>query len=189
MLSLLTPLILLALHPRSLIQLTLQTLSAPTTAFTAPFSSDPSTSSPPAPGPPRGTGAGAAEKAALINAAMLALVDAAVECRGMLLAAAVAFVAGEDGEQMLLDPTPAEEDRASSTHVFAFSFGVGVGGVEGECVGVDSTGSFSPDDVRSDFISLRAGDRGADRSVSSCSTHKTSRPRRRGASWLLCGEV
>lgn len=149
LLSLLTPLILLALHPRSLIQLTLQTLSAPSTAFSAPFSSDPASSSIPLSGPPRGTGAGAAEKAALINAAMLALVDAAVECRGMLLAAAVAFVRAEDGsEQLLLDPTPAEEARASSTHVFAFSFGQGVGGVEGECVGIDSVGSFSPEDVR-----------------------------------------
>lgn len=89
----------------------------------------------------------------MINASMLALVDAAVECRGMILAAAVAFVQseGQEGEEMVLDPTPAEEDEASSTHVFAFSFGVGVGGVEGECVGVDSVGSFSPDSVSTLF--------------------------------------
>ncbi|KAL8280695.1 hypothetical protein RQP46_007018 [Phenoliferia psychrophenolica] len=150
LLSLLTPLILLSLHPRSLIQLTVQTLSAPTTAFSTPFSSDPSTHPPPPPpsARPRGTGTGAGEKAAMINASMLALVDAAVECRGMLLAAAVAFVEGEDGrEVVVLDPTPKEEELASSSHVFAFSFGVGVGGVEGECVGVDSVGSFSVEDL------------------------------------------
>ena len=84
----------------------------------------------------------------MINASSLALVDAAVECRGMLLAVAVAFVKGADGKELLLlDPTPKEENDASSTHVFAFSFGVGVGGVDGECVGVDSIGFFSPENV------------------------------------------
>lgn len=90
------------------------------------------------------TFAGAVESAARINAAMLALVDAGVACRGMLVAVAVAFVEGE----MRLDPTPKEEELASSKHVFAFSFGVGVGDVEGECVGVDSVGEFDEDEVR-----------------------------------------
>ncbi|KAK4702360.1 exosome complex component RRP46, partial [Phenoliferia sp. Uapishka_3] len=150
LLSLLTPIILLSLHPRSLIQLTIQTLTSPTTAFSKQFSTDlsstdlaASTSS----SAPRGTGTGASEKAAMINAAMLALVDAAVECRGLVLAAAVAFVESEGEEVMVLDPTPREEDEASSTHLFAFSFGVGVGGVEGDCVGVDSVGSFSPESL------------------------------------------
>ncbi|GAA5877872.1 hypothetical protein JCM1840_002930 [Sporobolomyces johnsonii] len=153
-----TPLILLHLYPRSLLQLTLQTVSSPSTAFSKPFSTDP-LEAPPSPSskgkgkatdPPLGTGAGASEKAARINAAMMALVDAGVQCKGMIVAVAVAYVvAGRDGEEqeMRLDPTPAEEEEAVSTHVFAFSFGVGVGGVEGVCVGVDSLGTFSEDQL------------------------------------------
>ncbi|GAA5966721.1 hypothetical protein JCM21900_004769 [Sporobolomyces salmonicolor] len=152
------PVILLHLYPRSLLQLTLQTVSAPSTAFSKPFSTDPLEAAPSlsykgkgkATDLPRGTGAGASEKAARINAAMMALVDAGVQCKGMVVAVAVAyFPASGDGEEqeMRLDPTPAEEEEAVSTHVFAFSFGVGVGGVEGACVGVDSLGTFSEDQL------------------------------------------
>lgn len=145
--SLLTPLILLHLYPRSLIHLTLQTLCTPTTAFSTAFSTGISDLSPPSAAQsnrPLGSAfAGAAESAARINAAMLALVDAGVACRGMLVAVAVAFVEGE----MRLDPTPREEELAASKHVFAFSFGVGVGGVEGVCVGIDSVGQFDEDEV------------------------------------------
>ncbi len=49
---------------------------------------------------------------------------------------------------MILDPTSEEEDIAFSNHVFAFSFGVGVGGTDGSCVLVDSIGKFSEDEVR-----------------------------------------
>lgn len=144
LLSLLSPLILLHLHPRSLIQLTLQTLSSPSTAFSHAFSTDPLDNplSPTIEGS-LGVGSGTAEKAAQVNAAMLALVDAGVECRGMVVGVAVAFVRGE----MLLDPSPREEEEARSAHLFVFSFGVGVGGTEGECVGVDSVGRFDEDEV------------------------------------------
>lgn len=155
--QLFAPLILLHLYPRALIQLTLQTISSPSTTFTKPFSTDPSLQVD-AKGKgkeleaPRGTGVGAGEKAARINAAMMALVDAGVQCRGMLVAVAIAFVPVQDGEaddeEMRLDPTPAEEEDATSTHVFAFSFGQGVGGTEGTCAGVDSVGTFSEDQVR-----------------------------------------
>ncbi|GAA5873803.1 hypothetical protein JCM3774_000687 [Rhodotorula dairenensis] len=166
--SLLTPLILLHLYPRALLQLTLQTISAPSTAFSKPTSTDPSllsddsaaadkgkaTRAPRS--PPRGVVTGAGERAATINAAMMAFVDAGVQCRGMLVAVAVAFLPrhrpntrheNEDGEEMVLDPSPEEEDNATSTHVFAFSFGVGVGETEGTCVSIDSVGTFSEDQL------------------------------------------
>ncbi|GAA6036339.1 hypothetical protein JCM8097_001674 [Rhodosporidiobolus ruineniae] len=158
--QLLTPLILLHLYPRALLQLTLQTVSSPSTAFSKPFSTEPSllSSSDDLKGKgkgrekPQGVGAGAGEKAARVNAAMMALVDAGVQCRGMLVAVAVAFLpspssspssSNEEEEELRVDPSPAEEEQATSTHIFAFSFGVGVGGAQGTCVGVDSVGSFS----------------------------------------------
>ena len=166
--SLLTPLLLLHLYPRALLQLTLQTVSSPSTAFSLPTTTDPllhsdsdSDSNPMkkgnGKGKARGVATGAGERAATINAAMLAIVDAGVQCRGMLVAVAVAYLPRppppdakeeEGDEEMVLDPTPEEEELATSTHVFAFSFGVGVGGTEGTCVGIDSTGTFSEDQVR-----------------------------------------
>lgn len=142
-------------------QLSLQTVSLPSTTFSKPFSTDPALAPPEdvkgkgrAVPPPRGTGAGAAEKAARINAAMLALVDAGVQCRGMLVAVAVAILPApgasddDDEQELRLDPSQEEEVESLSTHVFAFSFGQGVGGTEGTCVGVDSVGTFSEDQVR-----------------------------------------
>lgn len=140
--SILSPLILLSSHPRSLIRVNLQTLSLPSTLFVKEISSEAALDSTSV-DKSLGVGAGAGEKAANINAAVLALLDAGVELRGMITSVAVAFIAGE----LLLDPTPAEEDRASSLHVFGFSFGVGVGGTEGECVCVDSLGKFGVDEV------------------------------------------
>ncbi|KAM0786932.1 hypothetical protein ACM66B_002354 [Microbotryomycetes sp. NB124-2] len=157
--SLLSPLLLLNTYPRSLIQLTLQTMSSPTTAFSKPVSTAPSeleSATSPSTKPVAGTAVGVAESAARINAAMLALVDSGVSSRGMLVAVAVAFVpstrasGGQDDNdetEMLLDPTPQEESSATSSHLFAFSFGVGVGGVEGECVGVESLGQFDEDEL------------------------------------------
>ncbi|KAK4057391.1 exosome non-catalytic core subunit rrp46 [Microbotryomycetes sp. JL221] len=165
--SLLTPLILLQSYPRSLIQLTVQTMSSPTTAFSKPVSTVPTSStfdSAATTGsaadvvrhePVYGTGRGTSESAARINAAMLALVDAGVSSRGMLIAVAVAFVPTKEGSgvnedaatEMMLDPTPDEESRSVSCHLFAFSFGVGVGGVEGEGVGVESVGRFDEDEL------------------------------------------
>ncbi|TNY23904.1 exosome non-catalytic core component [Rhodotorula diobovata] len=158
--SLLAPLILLHLYPRALLQLTLQTVSSPSTAFTAPLSTDPllgagaeagGDKNGKGKGKARGTGAGAAEKAARINAAVMALVDGGVQLRGMLVAVAVAVVpvtvSDDDEEELRLDPTPQEELASTSTHVFAFSFGQGVGGAEGTCVGVDSVGSFAEDQL------------------------------------------
>ncbi|GAA5831990.1 hypothetical protein JCM11251_002775 [Rhodosporidiobolus azoricus] len=154
--QLLAPLILLHLYPRSLLQLSVQTISAPSTTFNKAFSTDPTFSPGDVSGKgkgkerPRGVGAGAAEKAARINAAMMALVDAGVQCRGMLVAVAIALIPSstdEEDDEVLLDPTQAEEDEATSTHVFAFSFGRGVGETEGTCVGVESVGLFSEDQL------------------------------------------
>lgn len=82
----------------------------------------------------------------MVNAAMLSLLDAAVECKGLVLAVVVAFLEEFPGEG-LLDPTPAEEAESNSAHLFAFSFGVGVGGVAGTCVAVDSRGRFTEEEL------------------------------------------
>ncbi|GAA5921161.1 hypothetical protein JCM3775_004120 [Rhodotorula graminis] len=164
--ALLAPLILLHLYPRALLQLTLQTVSLPSTAFTSPLSTDPLSLDDDPKGKrkrkARGTGLGAAEKAARINAAMMSLVDAGVQTRGVLVAVAVAIVPSpaardddddddaeeeEEEEELRLDPTQHEELASTSTHVFAFSFGQAVGGTEGTCVGVDSVGQFSQDQL------------------------------------------
>lgn len=63
----------------------------------------------------------------------------------MLVAVAVAFSTEGD---LLLDPNAKEEEEAKSVHLFAFSFGGGVGEKEGSCVGVESGGRFDEDEVR-----------------------------------------
>ncbi|KAI5478592.1 exosome complex component RRP46 [Pseudohyphozyma bogoriensis] len=110
--TILTPIILLHVHPRSLVQLTLQTITSPTTSFSSPLSTDPTSTLnlPTTSTSPLGLATGISEKASLINAATLALMDSAVECRGMVWAVAVAFVRNSAGEvEMLLDPTTGEE--------------------------------------------------------------------------------
>ncbi|KAK4052826.1 exosome non-catalytic core subunit rrp46 [Microbotryomycetes sp. JL201] len=142
-------------------------MSSPTTAFSRPVStatSDLESATTLGPKPTTGTVIGVAEMAARINAAMMALVDAGISSRGMLVAVAVAFLprtSGENDSEMLLDPTPEEESDASSCHLFAFSFGVGVGGVEGECVGVESAGRFDEDEASRLFDAQAAAQKAA----------------------------
>ncbi|SGZ23891.1 BQ5605_C023g09655 [Microbotryum silenes-dioicae] len=150
--SLLSPLIQLHQYPRSLIQLTLQTLSTPSTSFQTTI--DPS-----APSPSSSSSAtlvGASELSALINASTCALLDAGINLKGMLFSIAVAFLPlgnhstetpTQSSKEMRLDPTPMEESIASSAHVFAFSFGVGVGEDLGECTGIESKGNFDEDQL------------------------------------------
>lgn len=175
LLHLLTPFVLLHRYPRSLIQLTLQTLSTPSTAFTHAFSTALEIDDDRDKGKQAnarrslGVGAGAAESAARINAAMLALVDAGIECTSMLVAVAAAIVSPSqhdgstddgDDDELLLDPTPEEESRAKSTHVFVFAFGAASGNTPtrtesendavasaGDCVGAHSLGQFNAEQV------------------------------------------
>lgn len=164
--SLLSPIILLHLHARSLIQLSIQTLSSPTVAFSQPFSTDPSSLAPSSSSDltasssskgVKGLSIGTSEKAAQINSAMLALIDGAIECKGTILAVAIAFlpISGSDETEMVLDPTPFEEEKSRSCHLFVFSFGVGGnGGTEGVCVGIDSLGRCTGDEVSGYFTTL-----------------------------------
>lgn len=93
---------------------------------------------------------------------MLAIIDAGVESKGVLVAVAVAFLQIGEGEggrtEMILDPTPAEEEKAKSNHLVCVSFGVEVGGEEGTCVGVDSVGRFDEEEVRFAFCFLFCGE-------------------------------
>ena len=88
------------------------------------------------------------ELAARINATTLALIDSGVQLKGMLIAVSVAFVEGEEqGMELRLDPTVFEEEVAESLHLFTVSYGEGVGGVQGEVVGIESRGRFNQDQV------------------------------------------
>lgn len=90
------------------------------------------------------------ELAARINATTLALIDSGVQLKGLLIAVSVAFVEGEEQQGMMevrLDPTVFEEEVAESLHLFTVSYGEGVGGVQGEVVGIESRGRFNQDQV------------------------------------------
>ncbi|GAA5912071.1 exosome non-catalytic core subunit RRP46 [Sporobolomyces salmoneus] len=154
--SLFSPLILSNLYPRSLIQITTQTISSPSTAFGEDFSTTLDSEDEETRRKRRRknvTGSGASEQAARINSITLALLDSGVQLKGLLIAVAVAFIPSstetgeeeeEDGEtEMVLDPTVQEEERAESTHVVTVSYGEGIGGKDGEVVGVESKGRFT----------------------------------------------
>ncbi|WAR64190.1 hypothetical protein PtB15_16B350 [Puccinia triticina] len=107
-----TPLILLNKYPRSLIQINLQTLSKPTNRWTNGFST---ASLEQSPVPLFNETQSVTEKAALINAASLALLDAGVGMRGCAFAVAVAIIPASaarsnhsdqalNSDQIVLDP-------------------------------------------------------------------------------------
>jgi len=88
-----------------------------------------------------GLASGLAERSALINAAILALMDAGIECEGVLVAVSLARV----GDELLLDPTPEEEASADSGHGFVFCFKGRAS--EPDCVGIETVGSFNEEEV------------------------------------------
>ncbi|WAQ92448.1 hypothetical protein PtA15_16A356 [Puccinia triticina] len=107
-----TPLILLNKYPRSLIQINLQTLSKPTDRWTNGFLT---ASLEQSPVPLFDETQSVTEKAALINAASLALLDAGVGMRGCAFAVAVAIIPASaarsnhsdqalNSDQIVLDP-------------------------------------------------------------------------------------
>jgi exosome complex component RRP46 len=144
----------LSQHPRSLVQLVIQSLSSPATSYhtttedstegpvshTWPPASSVSTRESAAPTP---SGYLAfAERATALNAATLAVLDAgAVSLRAVPLAVALAYAPaemyvdvtgdmGSDGEgrqvHLVVDPTADEEASAKSRFVFGWAFGEGV---------------------------------------------------------------
>jgi len=150
------PLILTHLYPRSLIQLTSQTTSLPSTSFSSEFSTtlvgDPS--EPTAKKRRRKGGLGGmGEMAARINSTSLALIDSGVQLKGILVSVSVAYLESQDEEEeeMRLDPSVFEEEEAKSCHLFTVSYGEGVGGTEGTVVGIESRGKFNQDQVSNDF--------------------------------------
>ena len=154
--SLLLPLLLLQRYPRSLIQLTLQTLALPSTKFSKPFR----TYTEEQDEDEEVEQESMSEKAAAINASVCALMDAGVAMKGMICAVALAIIppsADEesmnvDNVQVVLDPT-AEEERASQcTMCLAFSFGEANGGQAGDMCFIETgKGGCSEEEV-SDHI-------------------------------------
>ncbi|KAL7009839.1 exosome non-catalytic core subunit rrp46 [Cystobasidiomycetes sp. EMM_F5] len=153
------PLLLLNRHPRSLLQLSVQTLALPSTKFSKPFKTFDQFEN--------DLGEGTAghydakdfeaesvcEKAAAVNAASCALMDSAIGMKGVVCAVGVAILPArntsrqddEDDEtdtgmegvndttaHIVLDPSPEEERDARCTMCIAFSFGERQGGQEGD---------------------------------------------------------
>jgi len=153
------PLILLKKYPRSLIQINLQTLSKPTDRWTRGFTTESA-----------GEAAvelfeetqSVAEKAALINAASLALLDAGVCMRGCAFAVGVAIIPSSRSPQhhptlpdlVVLDPCPAEESAAKSLHLVGLHFGhqfnapSGSSDSFGKVALCESNGSFTYDQLQ-----------------------------------------
>lgn len=166
--NLFTPLILTQFYPRSLIQINSQTISNPSNQYSKPFSTtlnDNDTDSITTRRRNNLAIGGASEQAARINSITLALLDAGVQLRGLLIAVAVAFIptSREEGHEeeeidIILDPTVEEEELAQSSHISTISFGQSIGGgTLGEIVGTESTGRFTSDELfRAQDLSLKA---------------------------------
>jgi exosome complex component RRP46 len=162
----LSPLVLLHNHPRSLIQLTIQTVANPTTRFSRPFKSFASTEGETGQDAPAWEDDSAVEKAAALNAATAALMDAGVAMKGVAFAVAVAVLNPTtttapdeedsemqvDGARVVVDPSPEEERDAKATIVAAFSFGKETGGDQGESIWIDTSGDLEQAMVRGNFI-------------------------------------
>lgn len=175
---LLTSQIYLNKHPRSLIQLSLQTLELPSTKFSKPFKTfsevigsnddeDEDETDNDAFGDQDGSRESVVEKACAINAAVCALMDAAIDMRGMIAAVGVAILpepqpGTREGEEAMqddgdagqasrihLDPSAEEERDAACTICVGFSFGETMGGTEGDvCFLETSKGSCEEGEVR-----------------------------------------
>lgn len=153
------PLLNLHLHPRSLVQISLQTAGLPSTKYSKPFTTFSAFSN----GLSKENGeddekeeeeeAEAMEypscvhQAALLNAAVLSCFESGLSMKGT--AAAVGVARSNDGT-WLLDPSPEEERDASLCLVLAFAFGVPFGGPEGQlvwCETVKAKTGFDQDSV------------------------------------------
>jgi exosome complex component RRP46 len=195
--ALLIPLLNLSQHPRSLIQLVVQSLSSTTAPSFSDSTIDFPESSSQKSWPPSETvlsshtapasGIPFSSRAASINAAALAALDAgSVAMRGVPIGVALAG--------LVLDPTPEEEARATSRYGFGWAFGVGLsatphGGMdmdgeegEAELVWVESEGQFT----RSEVSGTVSGEVAPSDSFSSRKPW-ISRVTLRGRSMDLCG--
>ena len=92
-------------------------------------------------------GESVAEKAAQINAAICALLDAAIGMKGVICAVGVALMADST---IVLDPNAEEERDAIATLCLAYSFGQDCGGLDGDVCFIETgKGSFEEEEVRS----------------------------------------
>ena len=184
--ALLSPLINLSQHPRSLLQLVVQSLTPDAPDYPPNNLDADDEPRPRREWPPEGyeedtsesggskvaprAGLSMGSRAVAVNAAMLALLHAgSIGLKGVAVAVSLAYVQRGEGCELVLDPTDAEESKATSRHVFAWAFGdVGRpvsgdtqgGGMEvdgedaqgggpagEELVWAESEGSFSQPDV------------------------------------------
>lgn len=172
--SILVPILLLNRHPRSLIQLSLQTISLPSTRYSKPFRTFTESTSSVDEEEERVIDEDLAgydsqtesvvEKAAAINASVCALMDAAVGMKAMICAVGLAVFQSrksdeedmqlvEDQHRIVLDPSAEEERDALATLCIAFAYGEDFGGMEGDVCYFDMSKGFLDDNqVRSLFV-------------------------------------
>lgn len=172
--SILEPILLLNRHPRSLVQLSLQTIALPSTRFSKPFrtftaestshlSDDDNNDEKQIVDDHSSENAEAqhesvVEKAAAINASICALIDAAIGMKAMICAVGLAILpnSSEDGKaaRVVLDPSPEEERDAQATLCVAFAYGQDMGGPEGDVCYFDMSKGFLEDDKLDQAINL-----------------------------------
>lgn len=163
--SILAPILLLNRHPRSLIQLSLQTVSLPSTRYSKPFRTFTEASATAEDDDERvidedlasseSQPESVAEKAAAINAAVCSLVDAAIGMKAMVCAAGLAVLRASSADlqrvdavvtgqqyRIVLDPTAEEERDAQATLCVAFAYGLDVGGEDGDVCYLDMAKGF-----------------------------------------------
>lgn len=163
--SILAPILLLNRHPRSLIQLSLQTVSLPSTRYSKPFRTFTEASATVEDDDERVVDEDLAssesqpesvvEKAAAINAAVCSLVDAAIGMKAMVCAAGLAVMKASSADlqreessvtgqqyRIVLDPTAEEERDAQATLCVAFAYGLDVGGESGDVCYLDMAKGF-----------------------------------------------
>lgn len=133
-------------HPRSLIQLTIQTLSAPSLKYSKPFK----TFTEDEEDEPDRDDRSCVEYATAMNACMVACLDAGLDMKGLAVAVGVAFVK-EKG--LVVDPSLELESQAEVCFVLGYSFGQDVGGEQGELVWCETLGHGNQSDWDEKIVS------------------------------------
>lgn len=157
--SILEPVLLLNRYPRSLVQLSLQTIGLPSTRYSRPFRAFVETASSETEHDERVIDESLAnaeaqpesvvERAAAINASICSLMDAAVGMKAMVCAVGLAVFPSRAAEQqqirITLDPSAEEERDAQATVCVAFAYGQDAGGTQGDMCYFDMSKGFLDD--------------------------------------------
>lgn len=158
--SILKPVLLLNRYPRALVQLSLQTISLPSTRYSKPFRSfvesasnvdnDQEQTIDEDLAATEAQPESVSEKAVAINASVCSLVDSAIGLKAMICAVGLAIllpsVEASDDQRIILDPSAEEERDAQATLCVAFAYGQDGGGLDGDVCYFDMSKGFIEDE-------------------------------------------